>query len=329
MKLLPPHTLSLLLLPVAALSTSATATGSSYPNRAVVIVEPYGVGGGPDLLARAMAPELSRLWGQPVTVENQAGAGATAAPARVAKAPADGYTLLLNTSAQAYSWAARQELSYDPLRDFIPILPLTSQPYVLVAGKSAEARTVHELVAAAEARPGQLKFGFTGVGTGTHLGILEFNLLSGIAASALPPRPTDAISDLLAGTIEGRIAYMLAPISIALPAIHDGRLQALGVTSTVRSPLLPEVPTIAESGVSGYDFPIWYGVWAPAGTPPAVVSKLVKDIAHLRASAEFRKWVAAHGGQTLTMKHSEFKQLVESEGKRAARILAASAAQPR
>ena len=327
MKLLLPRTLGLLLLPVA-LTNSAAAPASSYPNRAVVIVEPYGVGGGPDLLARAIAPELSRLWGQPVIVENQSGAGATAAPARVAKAPADGHTLLLNTSAQAYSWAARKDLSYDPLRDFIPILPLTSQPYVLVAGKSAEAHTIHELVAAAKARPGQLKFGFTGVGTGTHLGILEFNLRSGIAALALPPRQTDAISDVLAGTIEGRTAYMLAPISIALPAIHDGRLQALGVTSTVRSPLLPDVPTIAESGVAGYDFPIWYGVWAPAGTPPAVVSKLVTDIAHVRASAELRKWVTAHGGQTLTMNHSEFKQFVQSEGKRAARILEASTAQP-
>src|SRR6202171_5009603 len=151
-----------------------------YPPKPVRMIEPFGAGGGPDLIARAVSPKLSELWGQPVTVENHPGAGSTAAPALVAKSPADGYTLLVNTSAQAYSAALLKNLPYDPLKDFIPIAPLTSQPYVLVAGKLAGITTVGELVAAAKAKPAELKFGSTGLGTGTHLGVEKFNLKAGI-----------------------------------------------------------------------------------------------------------------------------------------------------
>ena len=141
-----------------------------YPSKPVRMIEPFGAGGGPDLIARAISPKLSELWGQPVTVENHPGAGSTVAPAQVAKSPADGYTLLVNTSAQAYSAALLKNLPYDPLKDFTPVAPLTSQPYVLVAGKSSGITTVRELIAAATAKPGKLKFGSAGLGTGTHLG---------------------------------------------------------------------------------------------------------------------------------------------------------------
>src|SRR5664279_2665670 len=171
-----------------------------YPAKAVRIVEPFGAGGGPDLLARALAPQLCELWGQPVTIENITGVGATAGPAQVAQSPADGYTLLINTNAQAYS-AALQNLSYDPLKDFIPVIPLTSQPYVLVAGKSAGVTTVGELVAAAKAKPGKLVFGSTGVGTGTHVGVERFNQAAGIKARHLPPQPTDSNANTMANVI--------------------------------------------------------------------------------------------------------------------------------
>jgi tripartite-type tricarboxylate transporter receptor subunit TctC len=140
-----------------------------YPTKPVRIIEPFGAGGGPDLIARALSPKLSELWGQPITVENHPGAGSTAAPALVAKSPADGYTLLVNTSAQAYSAAFLRNLPYDPLKDFIPVAPLTSQPYVLVAGKSSGIATVSELIAAAKAKPGELKFASTGMGTWRNL----------------------------------------------------------------------------------------------------------------------------------------------------------------
>jgi tripartite-type tricarboxylate transporter receptor subunit TctC len=312
----------LALLVLGCAGTAALAEG--FPIRPVRIVEPFGLGGGPDLLARALAPELSHLWGQPVTVENIPGAGATAGPGLVAKSPADGYTLLLNTSAQAYSAALLKNLPYDPLKDFTPIASLTSQPYVLVAGKPAGVTTVGELVAAAKAKPNQLKFASTGPGSGTHLGIVKFNREADIAAVDVPPQPTDAIADLLARTIEGRTTYMLAPISIAIPAIRDGKLAALGVTTARRSPLLPQVPTIAEAGVAGYDFPIWYGIWVRAGTPRGVVDKLAKDIARVLGAPVLRNWIAGHGGEMMSMTQPEFTRFVLSESESAARLTKAA-----
>ena len=156
-------------------ATNASAVAEDYPIKPVRLIEPFGAGGGPDLLARALAQQLSQLWGQAVTVENISGAGATAGPAQVAKSPPDGYTLLINTNAQAYSAAFAKNLPYDSLKDFIPIVPLTRQPYVLVAGKAAGVATVAELIAAARAKPGELKFGSTGIGTGTHIGVEKFN----------------------------------------------------------------------------------------------------------------------------------------------------------
>jgi Tripartite tricarboxylate transporter family receptor len=177
------------------LLTLMAQSSQDYPTKRVRVIEPFGAGGGPDLMARAVSPRLSELWGQPVTVENHPGAGSTAAPALVAKSPADGYTLLVNTSAQAYSAALLKNLPYDPLKDFIPVAPLTSQPYVLVAGKLAGITTVGELVAAAKAKPAELKFGSTGLGTGTHLGVEKFNLAAGIKAIHVPARQGDAIAD--------------------------------------------------------------------------------------------------------------------------------------
>jgi tripartite-type tricarboxylate transporter receptor subunit TctC len=326
---LRPRSTTLLVLPLedAAAVTgalkdvaSAAAFAQGYPAKSVQIIEPFGAGGGPDLLARALAPKLSELWGQPVTVDNYPGAGATAAPALVAKSPADGYTLLMNTSAQAYSAAISKTLPYDPLKDFIPIASLTNQPYVLVAGKPAGVSTVRELIAAAKRKPGELKFGSTGAGTSTHLGIVKFNLAAGIKVVDVPPRPTDAIADVLAATIEGRITYMMAPVSITITPIRDRKLFPLGVTTARRSTLLSEVPTIAEAGVAGFDFPIWYGIWTPAGAPAAVVDKLSKDIAHVIAGRDMRDWIAKHGGEPMGMTQPEFVRFVRSESERATRL---------
>jgi len=283
-------------------------------------MEPFGLGGGPDLLARTLAPKLSKLWGQPVTVENHPGAGATRGPAQVAKSPADGYTLLINTSAQAYSAAFLKSLSYDPLEDFIPVAPLTSQPYVLIAGKAAGVTTVAGLIAAAKATPGEFKFGSTGPGTGSHLGVVKFNLSAGIEAVDVPPQPTDAIADIVSGTIEGRTTYVIAPISIALAHIRDGKLLPLGVTTARRSVLLPEVPTIAEAGVAGFDFPIWYGIWVPAGTPAGVVGRLSKDIERVLAGPDLRDWIAKRGGEPMRMTQPDFARFVQRESDSAARL---------
>jgi len=294
----------------------------AYPSEPVRIVEPFGAGGGPDLLARALAPKLSELWCQSVTVENLPGASATAAPALVAMSPADGYTLLLNTSAQAYTAALSQRPAYDPLMDFVPIAALTSQAYVLVAGKSAGVTTVDELIGAAKVNPGQLMFASTGPGTGTHFAAVKFNYEAGIKAVGVLPQAAAGIAGVLAGTIEGRTAYMFAPIStVTLPSIRDGKLIALGVSTARRSSLLPEVPTIAEAGLPGFDFPIWYGMWAPAGTPVTVVDKLGKDIAEVLDGPDLREWLANHGADRMTMTQPEFAKFVQHENASAAHLV--------
>lgn len=299
-----------------------------YPSRPVRIVEPFGAGGGPDLLARVLASHLAELWGQIVTVENVTGAGATAGPAKVARSPADGYTLLLNTSAQAYGSAVSQQLPYDPLSDFLPVIPLTIQPYALVVGDSAGVTSVGELIAAAKAKPGRLKFGSTGIGTGTHIGAEKFNQLAGIDVLHLPPLPTDTNADTIAATIAGRVTYQMVPIALALPAIRAGHLVALGVTTTRRSPLIPEVPTIAEAGLAAFSFPIWYGVWVRSGAPEEVVEGLVKDIGCVLARQEVSDWIAEHGGERMYMTQPEFADFVLSEIKSAAQIIKAAGVMP-
>jgi tripartite-type tricarboxylate transporter receptor subunit TctC len=299
-----------------------------YPTKPVHLIEPFGVGGGPDLVGRALAQKLSELWGQTVTMENLPGAGATAAPAKVAKSPADGYTLLVNTSAQAYSAALLKNLPYHPLKDFIPVAPLTSQPYVLVTGRLTGITTVRELVATAKAKPGQLKFGSMGLGTGSHLGIEKFDLAAHIKATHVPAPTGEAIADVIADTVAGRTDYFLAPISIALVDIQTGRLRPLGVSTKKRSPLLPEVPTIAEAGIAGFDYPIWYGVWTPAGTPTRVVDKLATDIARALASPDLREWMAKHGAEPMHMTQSEFALFVLNESENAAHTLEAAGINP-
>ncbi|HTT20096.1 MAG TPA: tripartite tricarboxylate transporter substrate-binding protein [Candidatus Sulfotelmatobacter sp.] len=302
---------------------SAAMFTQEYPTRPVRMIEPFGAGGGVDVIARILSPRLSELWGQRVTVENHPCSGSTEAPALVAKSPADGYTLLVNTSAQAYSSAFVKNLPYDPLKDFIPVAPLTSQPYVLVAGKSSGITTVRELIAKANAKPNELTFGSTGVGTGSYVGFEKFNLEAGIKVVHVPPEPGDAITNVIACTVAGRCAYMIAPIPLALADIRAGRLYALGVTTNKRSSLLPEVPTIAEAGVPGFDYPIWYGIWVRAGTPAAVVEKLGKDIARTLAVPDLRVQLAKHGADPMSMTQPEFAHFVLRESESAARIVKA------
>ena len=311
---------------IPKVSPSVLARG--FPTRPVRLIEPFGVGGGPDLLARALAPHLSELWSQPVSVENITGAGATAGPALVAQSPADGHTLLLSTSAQAYSVVIASSLPYNPSNDFIPVAALTSQPYVLVASTRAGFSTVSELIAAAKARPRELKFGSAGIGTGTHLAVEKLNLEAGIAAVHVPASGANATVDVLASTVAGRLDYMMAPISLALPDIRARRLIALGVSGTQRSALLRDVPTIAEAGVPGFNFPIWYGLWAPAGTPSQVVDQLAKDIATVLATPALKQWTTEHGAERVSMTRADFTRYVRAESENAARIMKAARVAP-
>jgi tripartite-type tricarboxylate transporter receptor subunit TctC len=287
----------------------------------VRFVEPFGPGGGPDLLARKLATRLSALWGRPVVVENVPGDGTTVAPALVAESPADGHTVLINTSAHAYIGAVTRDLAYNPLEDFSPVAPLTEQAYVFVTGRVSGIRTLHELVAAAKARPAELTFGSTGAGTGSHLGAVLLNLEAGVTAVHVLPAPGDSIVDVIAKVARGVTDYLLSPISIARPYLEAGTLVALGVSTDRRSPWLPDVPTIAEQGIEGFDFPIWYGAWVRAGTSADIVRALGNDFSDAMASSELQRWCARHGAEPLRIATAEFARFVTDEARRAAAII--------
>jgi tripartite-type tricarboxylate transporter receptor subunit TctC len=289
----------------------------------VLLIEPFGAGGGPDLIARALAGPLSEHWRRPVAVENHPGGGSTAGPVLVAKAPADGNTLLVNTCAHAYIAAIARDLPYDPLRDFAAVTPLTSQAYVVITGPSTAARTVSELVAAAGTRGEALKFGSTGVGTGTHLGTVALNVAAGIRAMHVPAGPDDAISDVVANVATGAIDYAMTPISAAAPHITAGAVSAIGITTARRSSALPDVPALAEAGVAGYDFPFWYGVWAPSATPIEILDDRADGIASVIREPEMEHWLVDHGMDRMSMTRETFARFVVDETQRAARSSAA------
>ena len=299
------------------------APHADYPCRPLLIVEPFGQGGGPDLLARALAGPLAQRWRQPVDVRNVTGEGATAAPRYVASAPADGYMLLINTSAQAYSAVTGRALSYDPLQDFVAVLPLTSQPYVVVTSVSTGIQSLDQLIAHARAKPNEATYGSTGIGTGTHIGAAKLNRMGAISARHVPPHPTDSNANAVANAIAGRFTYCMLPIGLALPAIRDDQLVALGVTTVRRSSLLPHVNTIAEAGIAGFDFPIWYGLWVRAGTPADVIEKIAHDTASVLRGAELRSWIGEHGGEPMDMPRDEFARFVVAQSALAKDILTA------
>ena len=296
---------------------------------------------GPSLTAPALSPPLItacpaswpeatleifpvREEQQPAIVANCPGAGSTAAPARVATSPADGYTLLVNTSAHAYSAVLASDLPYDGLKDFVAVNALTSQPYVLVTGAWTGITTVAELIDAGHAAHGRLRFASAGLGTGTHLAVMKLNRDAGITAVHVPAGPTDAIADVIDGTAAGHTAYALSPIPIAVPHLDDGDLVALGVSTARRSVLLPDVPPLTAAGVPGFDFPIWYGIWAPAQTPAAIIDKIARDVGYTLAKPELLEWLMRHDAAPMIMTRAEFAAFVISESRWAARLISAS-----
>jgi tripartite-type tricarboxylate transporter receptor subunit TctC len=286
----------------------------------VVLVEPFGKGGGVDVIARLLADPFAAALGARVVVDNRPGLGSTAAPAFVASAPADGRTLLLNTSAHAYSAALSERLPYDPLADFVPVAAVTSQAYVLVVNRGTGVCSLVDLAHAGRERPGALSFVSAGVGTGTHVCAAQLNHDLGIDARHAPARPEDGIAETIARVVAGEAEYAVSPIPIAAPHIAAGALVALGVTAARRSLLLPRVPTLAEAGAKGFDFPIWYGLWAPAATAAPVVEELSAAVTRSLQSPELASRLKEHGAEILRLTRTEFEELVRSEAARARRL---------
>src|SRR5688500_9158523 len=269
-----------------ALASAAQTQVADYPSLPVRILVGFTPGGGPDITAREVAQKLTEAWGQQLLVENRPGAGGTVAAGLVARAPADGYTLLSVTSAHAAAAAIYPKLAYDTLKDLSGVTLTGTSKYVLV---SAQFKTLTELLAAARSRPGQLNFSSAGVGSGTHFAAEIFKSMAGVDVVHVPFK---GIPEALTETLTGRVQFFMAPIANSVNHVRDGRLAGLGVSSMKRDALLPEVPTVSEAGVPGYESELWFGILAPAGVPAPVMAKLSREITRILADGETRALVS-------------------------------------
>ena len=295
---------------------SLGAAAQTWPQKPVRVVVAFSPGGVTDIIARTLGAKLAELWGQSVVVENRPGAGGSIGTMAVVKSPADGYTLLVHSSGYAINAALNPALPYDPLKDLVEVAPLGSQPMVLVVSPASGIRSVQELIAAARAKPGELAYGSSGIGSGAHMNGEKFRIAAGVALIHVPYKGgADAIND----TIAQRLGFTFNTVTLALPHIRDGRLRALGVSSAQRSTLLLDVPTIAES-VPGFEFSFWNGLWAPAGTPPQVVEQIARDVARAAAQPDMRERLANLGAEWMDMTPAAFSRFVQAEIEDARRI---------
>ncbi len=269
----------------------ADALAQVFPARPIRLVVPYAPGGGTDILARALAPRVSDALGQPLVVENRPGAGGNIGADAVAKSPADGYTLLMAANTIAIN-AGLSKLPFDPIRDFAPVTMLATAPMLLVVHPGVNARTTTELIALAKANPGKLNFSNPGNGTPQHLAEELFNRMAGVDIQHVVYKGGGpALLDLVAGTTQAAVLTMAS----AKPFLQSAKLRVLGVATARRSQSMPEVPTIAEGGVAGYEAELWYGIMAAAGTPGAVVQRLNQAFAKALAAADVQERLAALG----------------------------------
>jgi tripartite-type tricarboxylate transporter receptor subunit TctC len=300
---------------------AAAASAQDFPNKPVKIVVPFTAGSATDILARTVGQKLNELWNQPVVIENRGGAGGTIGAGIVAKSPADGYTLLVHSAAQAVNQFIYPSLPYETLKDFAQVVPFGGQPNVLVVAPSTGYKTVADLLADAKRRPGVLNFGSAGIGSGTHINGEKFKLAAGIDVVHVPYKGTpEALTD----TMTGRVAYFFSPISAALPHVRDGKLVALAVSSAKRSGVLPDVPTVAESGLPGFDYNLWVGMFAPAGTPAEIVDKLNRDVNRVLRESDARERLSSLGAEPMPMSAAEFDRFVRAEMDDAAKVVKAA-----
>jgi tripartite-type tricarboxylate transporter receptor subunit TctC len=306
---------------IALSIASSLALAQSYPNKPVHVIVSFTAGSATDILARTYGQKLSEMWGQPVVVENRPGAGGTIGEAVVAKSPPDGYTLLVNSAAQAYNPSIYQTLSFDTVKDFVDVAALGGQPNVLVVAPSLGVKTLAELIALAKQKPGQLNFASAGTGSGTHINGEKFKLAAGIDVVHVPYKGTpEALND----TIAGRVTYYFSPISAALQFVKEGKLVALAVSTSKRSSVLPNVPTVAESGLPGFDYSLWVGLFAPAGTPPDVVDKIARDVRATAQSPDVKERFATLGAEPMPMTPGEFTKFVQTEIEESAKVIKAA-----
>ena len=288
----------------------AFAVAPDYPSKAIRFIVPFAPGGGTDLIGRIVAQQLHEELGQPVVVDNRAGAGSVVGADTAAKAPPDGYTLLLGNISLAFNAALYRKLPYDALTDLAPVSLVAVQPNIVVIFPGVPANTFAEFVALARAKPGQIAYSSAGIGSGTHL---AGELLAQLLKIDLLHVPYKGTGPALADVIGGQVQMMVSTFASALPHVRSGRLRALGVTSAKRSTATPDVPTLSEAGVPGYDYSTWYGLLVPAKTPRAIIERLHgKTLAALgRETAKLQ--FGAQGVDVVTSTPAEFSAYLKAE----------------
>jgi len=295
----------------AGLGAQPAATEPAYPARPVRIVVPFTPGSATDIIARVVAPRLAERWGRPVVIDNRPSAGGIVACTTVAEATPDGHTLLVTGSNFAGSAALYAgKLPYDAVRDFSGITQFATTPLVLVVAPSLGVKSVKEFLALAREKKGQLNFGSTGLGSGPHYGAELFMLAAGIGAVHVPYRGSpESLTDLMAG----RVHFILSPVLAASPLVKGGRLLALGVTTTYRAQAMPDVPTIAEAGLPGFEYQGWYGMLAPGKTPRKIVNLLSAEVGGIIDLPETRERIANQGAAARRSTPEAFDKIVRDE----------------
>ena len=293
-----------------AAAAGSVAAAATFPARPVRMIVPLAPGGGSDIVARIAAAALGDAWGQSIVVDNRPGAGSVVGTAIAAKALPDGHTLLVSSSSLAISPALYKELPYDLRRDFAPVTLLASQPSALAVHVSVPAASARELIALAKAQPGRLAYGSAGPGSATHLGSELFRIAGGIELLHLPYKSAGLATNAL---LSGEAQVLLTNMASVLPHIKGGRLRVLGVTSLKRSPLAPDVPTVAESGLPKFEYLTWYGMVVPAGTPRPVVDVIARDTSRALRAPTFLDRFTQQGLDLLVTSPADFGRFLDAE----------------
>ncbi len=312
-------------LAVAGLIPSPGALAQKYPEKAVRIVVPFAAGGGTDIIARIIAQKLADDWGRNVVVDNRPGGGPVIGSELVARSTADGYTLLLTANPHSSNPALVAKLPYDTARDFAAVTMTASAPLLLVVHPTLPVRTVQELIAHAKARPTPLAYATSGNGGPQHLAGELFKYMAGVAMLHVPYKGgAPALTDLLGGQVQLSFASLLT----SLPHIRAGRLRALGLTSSQRLETNPDIPTVAEAGVPGFEYLTWYGVFAPGATSRPLVAKIQADMARVLTSPEVKERLARDGVQAVGNRPGEFDAFIKKEIEKVTKLVRMAGIKP-
>ena len=302
--------------------TASTGSGPAYPVKPIRLVVPFTPGGSTDIVARIIGQKLDEAWNQQVIIDNRPGAGGTVGVDFVAKSAPDGYTLVMgHVGTFGFGPSLYSRLPYDSIRDFAPITLFANVPNMLVVNASLPVKSVKELIALAKARPGQLNYGSAGSGSASHLTVEYFKLLSKTDITHIPYKGT---SPMVTDLIAGQISFTITGVPPLYPHVKSGRLRALGVASVRRLSLLPELPTIAEAGVPGYEATTWFGPLAPAKTPKEIITRLNAELLKILQRPEVRERLAADGAEPVGNTPEQFAAYIKTEIERWAKVIKAS-----